>query len=414
MTPPPNNQNAHESEEPAPPINNVAEIFRTFLKLGLTSFGGPVAHLGYMRREFVVRRAWLNETDFAQLVAVCQFLPGPASSQLGFAIGLLRGGWLGAIAAFLAFTLPSALLMFAFSAIGPIAGLQGWTSAMHGLKLTAVVVVAHALVYMVRQLTPDLPRILIAIGALALMVTVRSPWVQLIALLLGGIAGSWLCRHVRQLKASKISIGYGRRVAATFFALFATGLGASALFPSYTTPTFPGVVSAFYQAGALVFGGGHVVLPLLQQSVVSSGWLSSDTFLSGYGAAQAMPGPMFSLAAFLGAEVPLNQPPIVGSISALISIFLPGFLLLLAILPYWAQVARHHKSSNAIAGVNAAVVGMVAAAFYDPVLVEGVDSLPNICIAVIGFVLLASGRVSSLWIVLWCAAASSVASLMIS
>lgn len=395
-----------ESTTAARPTGTVVEVFRAFLKLGLTSFGGPIAHLGYLREEFVRRRGWLDEAHFAQLLAVCQFLPGPASSQMGFAIGLFRGGWRGALAAFIAFTLPSALLMFAFAALAPHVGPGVGSAAPHGLKLVAVVVVAHGVLGMVRQLAPDTPRALIAAGAAALIVLTGNAWVQLIAIALGGAVGPWLCRHVTAPVTAVFPVHYGRRGAVVFISIFLLGLAAALALPHGDAPSAAGLAAAFYQAGALVFGGGHVVLPLLQQTVVESGWVAADTFLAGYGAAQAVPGPMFSLAAFLGAEVPLGMPPIVGAGIALAAVFLPGFLLLLAALPVWARLAQRPWAASTMAGINAAVVGLLVAALYDPVWTQGVRGSADFAITVVGFALLAAARISALWIVLWCVAAS--------
>jgi len=394
------------------PSGSVAEVFRAFLKLGLTSFGGPIAHLGYLREEFVQRRGWLDEAHFAQLLAVCQFLPGPASSQMGFAIGLFRGGWRGALVAFIGFTLPSALLMFGFAALAPYLGHGIGAAAVHGLKLVAVVVVAHGVLGMVRQLAPDAPRALIAAGAVALIVLTGNAWVQLIAIALGGVLGPWLCRHVNAPVVAMFPVRYGHRGAAVFLTLFLIGLGGALMLPPSNTPTTAGLAGAFYQAGALVFGGGHVVLPLLHQTVVDTGWVSPDTFLAGYGAAQAVPGPMFSLAAFLGAEVPLGLPAAAGASIALLAVFLPGFLLLLAVLPVWTWFTRHPAAAKVMAGINAAVVGLLVAAFYDPVWTEGVRAPADFAIAVVGFALLAAARVSALWIVLWCVTASIAATLL--
>jgi chromate transporter len=391
---------------------NPAEVFRAFLRLGLTSFGGPVAHLGYLREEFVRRRRWLDEAHFAQLLAVCQFLPGPASSQMGFAIGLFRGGWRCALAAFVAFTLPSALLMAGFAALAPHLGDGVGAAALHGLKVVAVVVVAHALLGMVRQLTPDLPRVLIAVGTVALVLLVQAAWMQLVAIALGGLLGTRLCRHVRMPGDATFPVRHGMRAAAVFLAVFLVGLGAALWFPSSTTPTLAGIADAFYQAGALVFGGGHVVLPLLQHTVVDTGWVDPDAFLAGYGAAQALPGPMFSVAAFLGAEVPTGLPVLAGALVALLAIFLPGFLLLLAVLPAWATLARHRLAASAMAGTNAAVVGLLAAAFHDPVWTGGIRAPADVAVAAIGFALLAFARVPALWIVLWCVGATSFVDLM--
>ena len=400
---------AEASKTASAPAGGFAEVLRAFLKLGLTSFGGPIAHLGYLREEFVLRRRWLDEAHFAQLLAVCQFLPGPASSQMGFAIGLFRAGWRGALAAFVAFTLPSALLMFGFAALAPRLGEGVGEAAVHGLKLVAVVVVAHGLMGMARQLTPDAPRLLVAMGALALIVLGGSAWMQLAAIGIGALMGLALCRHVPLPAAAFFPVRYGNRSAAVFLSLFLLGLAATFLLPDTNAPSAAAVAGAFYQAGALVFGGGHVVLPLLQQTVVDSGWVAPDTFLTGYGAAQAVPGPMFSLAAFLGAEVPLAGPAALGAMVALLALFLPGFLLLLAVLPVWSRLSRHPAAASAMAGINAAVVGLLAAAFHDPVWTQGIRGPIDLAIALVGFALLAAARVSALWVVLWCVAASVAA-----
>ena len=391
------------------PAGSVAEVFRVFLKLGLTSFGGPIAHLGYFREEFVARRRWLDEAQFAQLLAVCQFLPGPASSQMGFAIGLFRGGWGGALAAFVAFTLPSALLMFGFATLAPYLGAGIGAAAVHGLKLVAVVVVAHGLLGMARQLAPDTPRALIAAGAVALIVLTGDAWMQLIAIAAGGIAGLWFCRRTATPAGAVFPVRHRRRGVVAFLALFLVGLVVALALPAGGDPTQARLAAAFYQAGALVFGGGHVVLPLLQQTVVDSGWVGPDAFLAGYGAAQAVPGPMFSLAAFLGAEVQTGWPVAIGATVALLAVFLPGFLLLLAVLPVWSRLAQRPWAASAMAGINAAVVGLLTAAFYDPVWTGGVRGPVDFAIAMAGFALLAAARMSALWVVLWCVAASVVA-----
>src|SRR3990167_4062941 len=394
-----------EADEAHGPVGRPGEVFRAFLKLGLTSFGGPIAHLGYLREEFVRRRGWLDEAHFAQLLAVCQLLPGPASSQMGFAIGLFRAGWRGALMAFLAFTLPSALLMVGFAALAPHLGHEIGAAAIHGLKLVAVVVVAHGLMGMARQLTPDAPRALIAAGAVSLIVLTGNAWLQLVAIALGGLLGPMFCRQAPAPAVGVFPVRYGARGAVIFLTLFLTGLAGALILPGHEAPSSAALAGAFYQAGALVFGGGHVVLPLLQQSVVETGWVSPETFLAGYGAAQAVPGPMFSLAAFLGAEVPLGLPAAVGASVALVAVFLPGFLLLLAVLPVWAQLAQRSWAASVMAGINGAVVGLLVAAFYDPVWTEGVRGGHDFAIPVIGFALLAAARLPALWIVLWCVAA---------
>ncbi|MCK5886058.1 MAG: chromate transporter, partial [Alcanivorax sp.] len=274
------------------------------------------------------------------------------------------------------------------------------------------VVVAHGVLGMVRQLAPDTPRALIAAGAAALIVLTGNAWVQLIAITLGGATGPWLCRHVTAPVTAVFPVHYGRRGAVVFMSIFLLGLAAALALPHGDAPSAAGLAAAFYQAGALVFGGGHVVLPLLQQSVVEPGWVAADTFLAGYGAAQAVPGPMFSLAAFLGAEVPLGMSPIMGAGIALVAVFLPGFLLLLAALPVWARLAQRPWAASTMAGINAAVVGLLVAALYDPVWTQGVRGSADFAITVVGFALLAAARISALWIVLWCVAASIAVTLI--
>lgn len=397
------------TSEASPASGTTAEVFRAFLRLGLTSFGGPVAHLAYFREEFVKRRAWLDEAQFAQLLGLCQFLPGPASSQMGFAIGMLRGGWRGALAAFAAFTFPAVLLMFGFAALAPHLG-PGWGAALvHGLKLVAVVVVAHALVGMVRQLTPDLPRALIAVAAAALVVATGNAWLQLVAIGLGGLLGLRFCRRNVAPAGLGFSVRYGRGAALAAAAFFLAGLAAALVWPAGDAATAGAVAAAFYRSGALVFGGGHVVLPLLQQAVVDTGWIRADTFLAGYGAAQVVPGPMFSLAAFLGAEIPMGLPAAAGAALALLALFAPGFALLVAVLPVWSRLAQRPWAASAMAGINAAVVGLLAAAFYDPVLVQGVRGGVDATIALVGFMALTVFRVAAAWVALGCVAASLAA-----
>jgi chromate transporter len=389
-----------------------AEVFRAFLKLGLTSFGGPIAHVGYLREEFVARRRWLDETQFAQLLAVCQFLPGPASSQMGFAIGLFRGGWRGALVAFAAFTLPSALLMFAFAAMAPYFGSATGAAILHGLKLVAVVVVAHGLFGMARQLVPDARRASIAVVAAAVVVIGASAWAQLAAIAVGAVLGLWLCARTEVPAAAVFPVRYGHRRATAFLVVFAIGLAAALALDAARAPSIAGVAAAFFQSGALVFGGGHVVLPLLQHSVVDPGWLSQDTFLAGYGAAQAVPGPMFSVAAYLGANMPLHLPAWLGASVALLCVFAPGFLLLLAVLPVWARWIRRRWAASAMAGINAAVVGLLAAAFHDPVCTEALRAPVDFGIALIGMAMLGGMRLSALWVVAWCTTAAIAAALL--
>ena len=395
-----------------PTRGSAPEVFITFLKLGLTSFGGPIAHLGYFHHELIERRKWVDESVYAQLVALCQFIPGPASSQLGFALGLLRGGWAGAIAAFLAFTLPSALLLFAFAAFLPyLSGTVG-NAAIHGLKLVALAVVGYGVLGMTRQLCPDPPRATIATIAVALILLSGQSWMQLLVVVLGGIAGLSVCRNAQPVAGDGLQLRYGPALGWALIAAFGlllVGLpflvegGGSRL----------AVFEAFYRAGALVFGGGHVVLPLLEESVVSPGWVSQDEFLAGYGAAQAVPGPMFTLAAYLGARLPGSEGGILGATVSLGAIFLPGFLLVAGVLPLWRAIAGRPIAARVIAGVNAAVVGILGAALYDPVWTSAVQGPLDMAVALVGFTLLAAWRVSAIMIVFWCVTASIASAVLL-
>lgn len=400
---------APEPPRGAVPVASAREVFSTFLRLGLTSFGGPIAHLGYLRRECVSRRGWLDDARFAQLVALCQFLPGPASSQLGFAIGLQRAGWRGGVAAFVGFTLPSALVMAGFALLLPSLAGQHWLGpALHGLKLLAVAVVAHGLAGMARRLTPDAGRIAIATLAGALAVALPGGlWTQLAAIALGAAAGVLVCRAGDA--AGTAPPAGARRARAMPWLLLATWLGLLAFALARTPGASPDALSAFaafYRAGSLVFGGGHVVLPLLHEAVVAPGWLDADRFLAGYGASQAVPGPMFTIAAFLGASLPGGLAGGACAAIALAAIFLPGLLLVAALLPLQARLAAVPAAARAIAGINAAVVGLLAAALYDPLWRDGIRGPADLLVAALALVLLASGRVPVLLVVAWCVLAS--------
>lgn len=394
------------------------EVFATFLRLGLTSFGGPIAHLGYFRAEFVERRRWLDDSRFSQLLALSQFLPGPASSQLGFAIGLQRTGWLGGVAAFAGFTLPSALLLFALALVGASLGASWWLTTVHGLKLVAVIVVADGLWRMARQLTPDVPRIFIAAAAAGVMLSESGAGTQMLALGIGGAVGLLLARRAQSVPARV-------ETAAQREAPLARGLPALVAFASLllvalsirsAAPSLVALASAFVRAGSLVFGGGHVVLPLLEGSVVANGWLTQDQFLTGYGAAQAVPGPMFSLAAYLGALVPWAgaapsaETAALGATIALLAVFTPGFLLVGAVLPVWDRLVASSTATGIIAGVNAAVVGLLAAALYDPVILAGVTAWPDVAIVLAGLVLQRWVKRPALWTVLYCVGAAALLS----
>jgi len=394
---------------PAAP-GSVAEIFRAFLALGLTSFGGPAAHFVLFRREFVERRAWVSELQFGHLMTLCQFLPGPGSSKLGFTLGLLRGGWPGALAAFVGFTLPSAALLLGFGALLPrLAGAAG-QAVLHGLKLVALAVVAYGLLGMVRTLCPDGPRRAIAALATLLLLGLGQTWAQLLVVGLGAMAGLVLCRSVRPDFSGEFLLRYGKRTGAVLLGVFTVFL---ALMP-YAEQLSPGPLryaEAFFRTGALSFGGGHVVLPLLQDAVVRPGWIPTSDFMAGYGAAQAVPGPMFALSAYLGALLPGPDGGWRGASIALLATFLPGFLLAGGILPYWRSLAAHPAAVRAIAGVSAVVVGLLAAALYDPVWVSAVRAPIDVAVAALGFVALLRWRASALTVVFLCVGAELLLSL---
>jgi chromate transporter len=384
------------------------EVLCVFLKLGLTSFGGPIAHLGYFRREFVIRRAWLDERAYADLVALCQFLPGPASSQTGFAIGLMRAGYPGGLAAWAGFTLPSAILMTLFaygeSALKGPAG----DELIHGLKLAAVAIVAQAVLGMARSLTPDPPRATIAVLALILMAFAPAVWAQITVILLGALAGIVVCRKGADVAVAAAEAPISRRMALVFAAAFFALLALSFV------PARPGaaaLAAAFYRSGALVFGGGHVVLPLLQAATVDPGWVSANAFLAGYGAAQALPGPLFAFAAYLGAVASIGPGGVGGAALALIAIFAPGLMLLMAALVFWRDLRARAGARAAMAGVNAAVVGLLASALYDPVWMGAVEGPADFAIAAAGFVALIVWRAPPLLVVLATAGAAIALSL---
>ena len=375
----------------------LAEVAGSFLRLGLTSFGGPVAHLGYFRETFVGRRSWLDDREYADLVALCQMLPGPASSQVGMGLGLRRAGLPGLAAAWVSFTLPSAILLTLFalglSAFGDL-GDAGW---LLGLKAAAVAVVAGAVQSMAKTLTPDARRASIAAAALILMLVIPNSMVptalvQIAAIVLGGVLGLvWLKRPDKSRKekespGSKVGSRGARRLGiASLIAFAALLLGLPALTAATGDATIR-LIDIFYRAGALVFGGGHVVLPLLEAELVPTGLVDHDTFLAGYGAAQAVPGPLFTFAAILGASMTTGPAGILGAGIALLAIFLPAGLLVVGILPFWERLRAWEPATAALTGVNAAVVGLLGAALYDPVFVEGITSPATLALAVAAFV----------------------------
>ncbi|UMG94456.1 chromate efflux transporter [Nocardioides sp. TF02-7] len=384
------------TEHPGSP----GEVFRVFLLLGLTSFGGPVAHLGYFRDAFVVRRQWLTEQAYGDLVALCQFLPGPASSQVGMAIGLRRAGYAGLAAAFVGFTLPSALLMLGFAlgveALGPEAD-AGW---LLGLKAAAVGVVAHAVLGMARSLAAGTRRAAIAVGAMAVVLLSANAVSQVAAIALGTLLGLALLRAEGPADARDDGeVPVGRRGAVSAFALFVLLLVGLPLLARLVADPALDLVDSFYRAGSLVFGGGHVVLPLLEAEAVGPGGIDQESFLAGYGAAQAVPGPLFSFSAYLGAVLP-GTGAVAGAAIALGAIFLPSVLLVVAGLPFWERLRGAPRARSAMAGAGAAVVGLLAAALYDPVFLAGVTSPGTMTVAAMSFVALAAWRAPAWTVVL--------------
>jgi chromate transporter len=391
----------------------IQEILKAFTVLGLTSFGGPVAHLGYFRAEFVLRRKWLTEQDYADLVALCQFLPGPASSQVGFALGLQRGGILGALIAWAAFTLPSAVLLVAFALSGlAMQGAMG-EAVVHGLKLVAVAVVAQAVWGMARNLCPDRERASIAAGAVVLVALMPTAVGQIAAIAVGSAAGLWLCKNLEAGEVGHLPLSIPptlARAALLSFFILLVGLPLSA---SLVAAEGLALFEAFYRAGALVFGGGHVVLPLLESTVVASGWVTEDSFLAGYGAAQAVPGPLFTFAAYLGAAADLEMTGLAGASIALVAIFLPGMLLLIGVLPYWDDLRGKTVARSLMAGANAAVVGILGAALFDPVWVSAVYSPLDFAIALVAFVMLTAWKAAPWKVVIFTALVGSGTYLLI-
>jgi chromate transporter len=384
------------------------EVFRAFLKLGLTSFGGPVAHLGYFREEFVTRRRWLDEQAYADLVALCQFLPGPASSQVGMAIGLSRAGFPGALAAWTAFTLPSAILLVLFAlgvaAIGDLSG-AGW---LRGLKIVAVAVVAQAVLGMAQTLCPDRPRATLAVVAAAIVLFEPTAYGQVGAILLGGIAGLVLLRSDTSAGHAHFAVPVSRTTATTALVLFLALLLGLPVLAAATDWMALRLVDGFYRAGSLVFGGGHVVLPLLQAEVVNPGWVTRDAFVAGYGAAQAVPGPLFTFAAYLGAVLQPEPSGLTGALICLLAIFLPSFLLVVGTLPFWDALRARPQAQAALRGVNAAVVGVLLAALYNPVWITGIEMPGDFALAAAAFLLLVMWKTPP-WLVVILSAAAGMA-----
>lgn len=391
-------------------------MFWIFLRLGLTSFGGPVAHLGYFREEFVQRRQWLTERSYADLVALCQFLPGPASSQVGMALGLLRAGMPGALAAWLGFTLPSALALALFG-LGLAAGTTALSAgALHGLKVVAVAVVAQAVWGMARSLCVGRARISLMVLAACAVLLWPGVWAQVGVMLAAGGTGWWLWGR-GQADASDaasadtddmLHVPLRQRTGAVLLGMFAALLVLLPLAVQWWPGTLLALFDAFYRVGALVFGGGHVMLPLLQAVVVPPGWVSADAFLAGYGATQAVPGPLFTFAAFLGAVMAPWPGGWLGALVCLVAIFVPSFLLVAGALPFWVRLRRNAHAQAALAGVNAAVVGLLLAALYDPVWTSAILGAADFGLGLLAFVALVFWRVPPWAVVLACGVAGAL------
>ena len=398
---------AHAADEGRPGWAAVGEVGAAFLRLGCLAFGGPIAHLGYLRAEFVERRAWLDDRAYADLVALCQFLPGPASSQVVFALGMHRAGLRGALLASVCFTLPSALLMIAFAyGVADLAGLgeAGW---LHGLKLAAVGVVAQAVWRMGRTLCPDRRRAGLAVAAAAVLLVVPGALTQLAVIAGAGAVGWWWYRGTRAVEPVDLAspAPAGRRAALAALAVFALLLVGLPALASLTGAREVAVFDSFYRAGAMVFGGGHVVLPLLRAEVVPPGWVTEDQFLAGYGAVQAVPGPLFSFAGYLGAAMAGGPGAWRSGLWGLLAIFLPAWLLIGGALPFWRRLRANAAAVAALAGANAAVVGVLLAALYDPVVTESVAGPRDVAAALIAFALLEQVRAPA-WLVVGAGAAA--------
>ncbi|MBI4350041.1 MAG: chromate efflux transporter [Elusimicrobia bacterium] len=388
------------------------EAFTSSLRLGLTSFGGPVAHLGYFKRTYVEEKRWLSQEEYSHLVALCQLLPGPASSQVNFLVGLRRAGWAGALSSWAGFTLPSALLLYAFAVLLPAARGPLLDAALHGLKLVAVAIVAQAVWGMAPRLCPDRARTGIALASLALLLLSGGAAAQAAVIVMGAAAGVLLCRGVSQASGDQAS-PIGAKAAWAAFAAFVVFLAGLPVLASLLPGGLASLADISYRSGALVFGGGHVVLPLLRDALVPAGLLTDDAFLAGYGLAQAVPGPLFTLSAYLGAAAaPAGASPAAWGAAALLFIFLPGILTAVAGVPLWKWLAGHPAAQGALAGINAAVVGLLGAALYDPVWRTAVLGKTDVVIAVTGFFLLEKWKAPPLLIVVFCLAASIAAGLL--
>jgi chromate transporter len=379
----------------SPAVGRALEVLSVATRLGVTSFGGPVAHLGYFREEYVARLRWLSDRAFADLVALCQFLPGPASSQVGIGVGLIRAGYPGSLLAWLGFTLPSAVLLVVFAwGVGEVSD-QRW---LDGLRIAAVAVVAYAVWGMARMLAPDTQRLVLAVGAAIFVLSWSSPAAQVIALAAGGLVG-WRFLAAEPTAAGELRFPGSKRVAVASLCIFVLLLALLPVVASVTASGTIDVVDAFYRAGSLLFGGGHVILPLLESEVVQPGWVTPDEFVTGYGAAQAVPGPLLTFAAYLGFVMSAGPGGIAGAALATVAIFLPSFLLVFSVFPFWRSLRARPGAQSALAGVNAAVVGLLLAALYDPVWTSAIFDAADFALALGAFGLLAFLRLPPWFVV---------------
>mgnify|MGYP003620666431 FL=1 len=380
------------------------QVFLVFLRHGLSSFGGPVAHLGYFREEFVSRKKWLSEQSYADLVALCQFLPGPASSQVGLALGLSRAGYMGALAAWMGFTLPSAIALTIFALSIATINADLLPGVLQGLKIVAVAVVAQAVWGMAKSLCPDRQRLTIMALCASVLLLVPGVWVQVGVILVAGVAGLVLFKPLPASERESLAFPLSRRAGLFWLGLFLSGLIvlplAARMAPSQTIA----LIDAFYRAGSLVFGGGHVVLPLLQAEVVLPGWVNNNTFLAGYGAAQAVPGPLFTFASFLGASMQVGPGGWLGSAICLLAVFAPSFFLVAGALPFWEQLRHNRRMQAALTGINAAVVGILLAALYHPVWTSAIHAPQDFALALLAFMALVFWKTPPWLVVLACAA----------
>ena len=401
------------SEAPVAPSNRhrahapSVEVLLVFLRLGCTSFGGPIAHLGYFRKELVERRKWCSESTLAEIIAIAQSIPGPASSQTGFALGIVRAGWLGGLAAWIGFMLPSALLMLAFAYGHAFAGGRAGDGLLHGLQLVAVAIVAQAVLAMQRSLAPDLMRIALAVAAAALALFLPPQIATIAPIALGAAAGLLLLRTGEEACHDPIDLTLSKRAGAVSAVAYLLLLVALPLLSRIYTVQGLDIFSAFYQAGALVFGGGHVVLPLLEHTVVARGWVTQQSFLAGYGAAQALPGPLFSIGAYLGASIRPAASPLLNGLLALAGIFTPGMLAMAAVLPFWSAVRGNRFLQRALSGINASVVGILIAALIHPLWTSTILHASDFWIALLAFTLLTIWKVQP-WLVVASVAAISM------